>query len=171
MLGVEGFSIEILEDRKFFIESFSIVFLHVRIQDRASFFDKVTTFLTIDKLSNMLFGFCSLDEREPDWIWFSVDVRDNLDTFPIFESIVERNNLTIYLCDTHRIPEIRVDRIGKIDWRGSFRKGDDIPFWREDENLIRKDIYFHFLHEFSTLDIGFDNTLNRFYPITIFRVF
>jgi hypothetical protein len=51
--GIERFSIDDLEKRELFIESFSIVLLEITIEYLPSFFYEEASFFTIDKLSDM----------------------------------------------------------------------------------------------------------------------
>ena len=67
---IEDFSVDIFEEREFFIESFAIVFFEITTKHKPSFFYKKTSLFTIDKLPDMLSCLWSLHEREPDRIWF-----------------------------------------------------------------------------------------------------
>lgn len=136
LLGALYPSIEVLEDDEVFVESFSIVFLEIGIEDESSFFDKKTSLFAIDKLSDMLTSFLSLDEREPCGIGLSVRICDDLYTLTIVEDIVERDDLTIYLRDRELISDFAMDRIGEVDGCRTFRKGDDVSLWCEYEYLV-----------------------------------
>ena len=118
----------------------------------------------------MFSGFRSFDKREPGRIWFLMDIGDYLDTLSIVEYVVEWYDLTVYFSDRELISELRVYSIGEVYWSSSLRKGDDIPFWREDKYLIRKYIHMHLLHELSSFETVFDDILDSLHPVAICRL-
>ena len=136
VLRIEGFSIEVFQKGELLIESLSIVALEIGIEDESSFFDKKTSLFAIDKLSDMLTSFLSLDEGEPCGIGLSVRICDDLYALTIVEDIVEWDDLTIYLCDRELISDFAMDRIGEVDGCRTFRKGDDVSLRCEYEYLV-----------------------------------
>lgn len=105
MFCIEYSAIEILQEVEVFIQSFSIVFLEVGIEDESSFFDKKSSFLTIDELSYMFPSFRGLHEGDPGRIGSAVLIGDDLDALTISEDIVEGNDLTIDLGDRELVAE------------------------------------------------------------------
>ncbi len=62
VLGIEDFPIDILDDGELFVKRVFIVALEIGIEDEFAFFHKERTFLTVDELPDMLFGFRCLDK-------------------------------------------------------------------------------------------------------------
>lgn len=168
---IECFPIHVFQYRKIFIQSFSIIFLQIRVQYTSPLFYKITPFFTINKLSDMFTGFWCFCNREPRRIRLSIFIRHYLDTFPIFQLIIQWYDLPIHFCNSQFIPDSTMDSISKIYWCRSFWKSNDISLGCEYKNLIRKYIHMHFFHKFSSIESMTDDFFNRLYPVTIFRVF
>ena len=62
LLGALYPSIEVLEDDEVFVESFSIVFLEIGIEDESSFLDKKPSLFPIDELAYMFLRLRGLHE-------------------------------------------------------------------------------------------------------------
>lgn len=87
------------------------------------------------------------------------------------QSIVERYDLAIYLCDRELISDLTVYRVGEVDRSGSFRKRDDIPLRCEDKYLIREHIHIHLFHELTSFERVFYYFFDRRHPVAILRFY
>ena len=47
------------------------------------------------------------------------------------------------------MPDIGVDEIGKVEWRGASGELLDVTLWREDVDLVLEDVEAHPLKEFG----------------------
>lgn len=164
---IKRLSIKIFEKGKFLIKSFSIVVLEIRIEDESSFLYEETSFFPIDKLTNVITSFRSLDEGKPCWIWFSMSISHDLNTFPIMKNIIKRYDLSIYLCNSELISDFGMYSISKINRCCSFWKCYNISFWSENKYLIREDIHSHLTHKFSPFESILDDFLYCLDPIAI----
>src|SRR5207253_6385584 len=69
-------------------------------------------------------------------------LREDLDDIATVQLETQRNHAPVYFGSNARVPDLGVDRIGKIDGRRITRQHHDLAFRREGVNLFWIQIYF-----------------------------
>src|SRR6266480_5697157 len=98
--------------------------------------------MNIQPMLNLVARAGRLDHRQPIAARLMSWLREDLDDIATVQLESQRNHAPVYFGSNACVPDLSVDRIGKIDGRRITRQHHDLAFRREGVNLFWIQIYF-----------------------------
>src|SRR5438046_2966979 len=125
------------------------VLLGLTLEELSAQLDRARALLDLEPLVDLRPGARGLDDLEPVAARMLARRRDDLDDVPLAERVAQRHELAVHLRADAVLADLRVDRVGEVDRRGTLGESLHVALGREDVHLVGEQVDAHGVHELA----------------------